>query len=439
MTSKTFQGHVDQWTPRLEGWVSRTDLQDDPVTLLVTVDGEMISKVIADLPRPDVTEALSLPESCGFSVNLGEVFDDSNGHDIICFDVKTGQEVFRSPGVVCFASERPLIEEKAVGKDSILKVIGPEDGFRTSLVQLKKLALIATFRSPSSSNTGVELLAKELRACGFAVLIVDSSDTHFYETTSADLAICRTNVGYDFGSWYCGLQFVGDLAEIDELLLVNDSCFGPFGTLEKTFERLRGLDGDVVSLTEGWFGGFHLQSFFLLLKASALRMGALESFFKAYSFPRLKADIVREGEIGLSRHFLRRGLVLKALFDFHSVRRFFFENWRARLEDERNRLNVSTSSSDSRDPLPWSVDWLYSIRDSLVRSEPLNLTHSFWDVLVEMGMPFVKKDLLLKNPLKVPNLDQAGSLLNRCFGVSDFTLVNHELQARGVIPSQLSL
>ena len=51
---------------------------------------------------------------------------------------------------------------------------------------------------------------------------------------------------------------------------------------------------------------------------------------------------------------------------------------------------------------------------AIARGTPLNATHVFWDYLIgELGCPFLKRDLLLRNPMGLPFVSQWRLLLER--------------------------
>jgi hypothetical protein len=55
---------------------------------------------------------------------------------------------------------------------------------------------------------------------------------------------------------------------------------------------------------------------------------------------------------------------------------------------------------------------LSAIAAYLRMGQPVNTTHFFWDTLIrEFRFPFVKKELLLRNPMSVPNLGDVSGLL----------------------------
>lgn len=86
---------------------------------------------------------------------------------------------------------------------------------------------------------------------------------------------------YDFGSWGKIIDSLGwDFIETyDELILANDSCFGPLFPLLPIFEKMEALDCDAWGLAKNKF----IMSFFLCIKRTVFSDAAFRSFFKELS------------------------------------------------------------------------------------------------------------------------------------------------------------
>jgi hypothetical protein len=63
--------------------------------------------------------------------------------------------------------------------------------------------------------------------------------------------------------------------------------------------------------------------------------------------------------------------------------------------------------------LPNEKRYLEALARQISQGIPLNPTHSFWDVMiVEFGCPFIKRDLLKRNPARIPGVSEWSSLLS---------------------------
>ncbi len=77
----------------------------------------------------------------------------------------------------------------------------------------------------------------------------------------ADLAIVRTNIGYDFGSWKVGLTHAGE-AVAKGVVFANDSVFGPCTDLAVIAAEMTARPVDVWGMTDSHEIEPHLQSYF---------------------------------------------------------------------------------------------------------------------------------------------------------------------------------
>ena len=428
--SGRIKSYVEQWTPEIVGWLYDEKYPFDPVEVAIFVDGIKLVQVRADGPRPDVEEAGHLTACCGFRVPMFEVVGDSNLHEVSIVDVRTGLEIMRLANRVCFHPARPILSESQRGKESVLDVLGDRESFLSSVSANKRLAVLSTFRADGMIDGNARHLVQSLIESGFEVLVVDTSKNCPDDSLGAKLLIHRKNFGRDFASWHAGLEFLGiSTASLNQLLLVNDSCYGPFSNLSPLFEEIDSIDADVVSLTDGWFGGYHLQSNFMLVKNEALNNLAIETFFESYGFPILKFSIVRDGEIGFSKALLASGYKLHALFSYERATKTF-------IADYQENLCLSAEAEDKNylhDFVSHQENWCHSIFDQISTGKPLNTTHALWNVLIKLGFPFVKKDLILKNQAEVPNLAIFEELVRSKFGFNEFGNIRTDIRLQGEV------
>ena len=67
----------------------------------------------------------------------------------------------------------------------------------------------------------------------------------------ADFVIAQKHCEYDFGSYKRGFLFAKENGlQFEELLLVNDSCFGPFYPLKPIFDKMDKNKCDFWGLTD---------------------------------------------------------------------------------------------------------------------------------------------------------------------------------------------
>lgn len=299
-----------------------------------------------------------------------------------------------------------------VAVDSVISIEGDAESLRQQLATSSGVALLAMFRDRYRTDDLSSTLIRELKASGFLVVVVDTSPEPPPHTVDCDLYIHRRNIGWDFASWAAALfAFPWLHEECRTLLLTNDSNIGPLTPLSKVFEKARANQFDAWGITDSWEIGYHLQSYFLCFEQSALRSGLLIDFFGSYGFPVPKQQIIETGEIGLSSAMLRHGLKVGAVFPYDEVCDDYL---RSRPEstnaaDGDSFLFGSDSSTRFRGLGGSFFD--LAVTESIQWARPLNPTHYFWESLVRLGSPFIKRELLLRNPAGIPGLQRVTSLM----------------------------
>lgn len=203
-----------------------------------------------------------------------------------------------------------------------------------------------------------------------ATMLDDDSITKL--TPYCDQIVVRENLGYDFGSWKLGLEYVSDLSAYQRLILANDSVYGPLHDLHELFLDMSSQGAAVWGITDSYELKHHLQSYFLVFERAALENPAFAEFWQSLPFYRFKRSIIREGEIGLSTKLSRARLRMAAAYGYGVLRKDHSE---VILETERR----STFAG------------------------PISPTRSLWDLLVgDCGCPFLKVDVLRDNPESSP-------------------------------------
>ncbi len=203
-----------------------------------------------------------------------------------------------------------------------------------------------------------------LAECGFLVHIACSGMSRLSPGDAAALRQAgavphlRPNGGLDFGAWQDLLR-AGYAADAEEVLLANDSVFGPLADLRPRFASMRARGLDAWSMVASEQGVWHLQSWFVCLTGAALARPAVRRVLEQPFAAMTKPEIVLHGEFGLSAAFRAEGLACGAVF----------------AERRRNRLR-----------------WLW----------PTNPMHMDWASMIEReGVPFLKAELLRDNPMRI--------------------------------------
>ena len=135
----------------------------------------------------------------------------------------------------------------------------------------------------------------------------------------------RENSGYDAGAYKCVLENLlrdGLLKAFDELVLFNDTFYGPFWGFEQVFNEMEDDECDIWGLSShepiksmqnpDFFLGWHLQSYFLVVKENALHSDTFADFWNSYLISDDYNDTVFRFEASFSAMMKEAGFSLKA-------------------------------------------------------------------------------------------------------------------------------
>lgn len=185
----------------------------------------------------------------------------------------------------------------------------------------KRNALLVTFAKNGKLKPHVTHLIRGIRQSGYSVHLVITADSRFVPYPPELLGDCssiflRENKGYDFGAWAHVLTEMPQFWDGDELLLANDSVFGPlnFERLTKLAQRIQQSHSDIIGLTSNYEYAEHFQSYFLVLKKRALASPAMRDFFRSIVNFSDKSQVIREYEIPFLSRMKAAGLQAEVCF-----------------------------------------------------------------------------------------------------------------------------
>lgn len=178
----------------------------------------------------------------------------------------------------------------------------------------KRISLVAGYDAKGVIHDYVIHLIRCLSAISQVYYFCDNDLADGESAKLEGLAtICgaRRHGRYDFGSWREMIDQIGwqAIAQFDELVLVNDSCYGPFYDLSGVFERMNSQPCDFWSITCSREIAFHLQSYFLVFKNPVTADVDFQKFWSNISEESSYENVVINYEVGLSRLLLRKGFL----------------------------------------------------------------------------------------------------------------------------------
>jgi lipopolysaccharide biosynthesis protein len=235
--------------------------------------------------------------------------------------------------------------------------------------------------------------------------------------------IHRNNFGLDFGAYKDGFLDIISHHSPKRLILCNDSVYGPFTPLAPVLDRATPDIADVWGMTDCYDLRYHLQSYFILYHEKALASEALLAFWREAPYVDSRGWLIHHGEIALTQSMLAQSdLRVRALFPLSDVRMHL------------RRMIAADAAVERKRRLPPYLRREHAFRidvgSALDTGIPLNPTHFFWDILIaECGFPFIKRDLLQFNPVKIPNLATWREIIRDRFGFDTMSIERH-LQER---------
>jgi lipopolysaccharide biosynthesis protein len=200
-------------------------------------------------------------------------------------------------------------------------------------------------------------------------------DIHFVSTAGLDggtlrslSTYCRSvslreNAGYDFCSWRKAILEI-DPRRADQVVLLNSSVIGPLGPCEELLDTMQRGHSDVWSLTESWETRRHLQSYFLCFERPVLSDPSFLEYWTAVMAAEDRQAVIQKYELELASYFESHGFRAGAFISRNNLRQAHF----------------------------FSRHWRFHKRG--------NPTLLYPDLLLKMGMPFLKLQLLRENPKK---------------------------------------
>jgi hypothetical protein len=320
---------------------------------------------------------------------------------------------------------------------TIREVQGDLKQLRENLPSQRGVALLSVFRDEHRIRDHSEILIAELRRCGYSVIVIDTSTQPPISPIDCDLYIYRKNEGWDFASWVTTLAKYPWLSdESNSVLFINDSNVGPLCPLERILSEAKKTGLEIWGITDSFEIKHHLQSYFISFERSALESGVLQEFVNSYEFPKVKNSIIEAGEVRLTEFFSQRGLRLGALFPYKDLSKIYLETLSERVQSAshywKNVHNVDESYLNNVTEIRFHL----RTAERIHLAAPLNPTHYFWDILIRLGSPFVKRELLLRNPARIPGLVQLPALVQDEFGRS---ALRREIAVSGRASNSFSL
>jgi Rhamnan synthesis protein F len=196
--------------------------------------------------------------------------------------------------------------------------------------------------------------------------------------------ICRDNSGYDFYSWKVALDNI-NLENYDEILQVNDSCYGPLYDFKQVFETMEDSSCDFWGITKCYRHATHIQSYFVCYRHQVIQSEAFRRFWDNISMIEDKLELIEKYEVGLSKSLLDAGFRMSTFLRLSASQylRAIPRTMAFKLKTEGN-LNP------------------YKFLRNLVTANP---TFFCYPEMLENRVPVIKASLIRKDPYQLPHVN----------------------------------
>ena len=161
--------------------------------------------------------------------------------------------------------------------------------------------------------------------------------------------VIGVNFAYEFASWKAGLEATPDWGDYDEIVLCNDSVYGPLSPLSDAFREMEQVDCDFWGITDSLEVKRHIESYFLVFRKPVIASPVFADFWGDLRPVEDKRRLIAQCEIEMSQTLIGHGFRPAPLHQ---------PNWA------------------SHGPYRF------------------NTTHYFWKRLIQRYTPFVKIDIM---------------------------------------------
>lgn len=153
----------------------------------------------------------------------------------------------------------------------------------------KRVAIFASYNKENKISKYVIYYLTELKKVVDSIIFV--SDNFIDETELKKIehlvvhTSCYRHKSYDFGSYRIGFLWAlkhGLLKNADELIFLNDSCYGPVFPFKEVFTTMSEKNCDFWGLVESYEPVHHILSFFMVFKKNVFNSNTFISFVTSF-------------------------------------------------------------------------------------------------------------------------------------------------------------
>lgn len=184
---------------------------------------------------------------------------------------------------------------------------------------MKRICLFAGYDSKNIIHDYVVFYLKELSTVADVYYMADNEISDDEKSKIAPYVKASYGFNhkkYDFGSWQELIKIIGweKLSEYDELILANDSVFGPLYPIKELFEKLEqdkewhicGINKAVVKNI------WHISSYFLVFKKKAFLSDIFKRHMESITIEKNSLNVINKYEIPFMEKFYQNNYIVKS-------------------------------------------------------------------------------------------------------------------------------
>lgn len=189
-----------------------------------------------------------------------------------------------------------------------------------------RIAIFAHYDSHNVIEDYVIYYLSELKKVVDKIIFVSDSNLEQHELEKVNNYVIHSIVGhhgeYDFGSYKRGYIYAkeqGLLNDIEEFILLNDSCYAPLFPFDEMFNQMSSQELDFWGVTSNPAGISiidnrpvetdlkHIQSYFITFKPQVFLSNGFDSFMKNITHQETKEAVIAHYECGLTDYLVKLG------------------------------------------------------------------------------------------------------------------------------------
>lgn len=178
----------------------------------------------------------------------------------------------------------------------------------------RRLAIYAAYDKDGFVDKADIYYIRALREVADNVIYIADNELIAGEAEKISKDVCyikaQKHGEYDFGSYKRGFEYAqerGLLADIDELILCNDSCYAPIYPFGSIFENMKDENIDFWGMTENIEISRHIQSYFIVFRPQVFSSKIFADFLKNVETKESVQAVIENYEVRLSEILSQKG------------------------------------------------------------------------------------------------------------------------------------